>query len=248
MDVPAGGGRGFPATRHTMVAGLRSADPEVKRAGQDTLVSAYWKPVYKYLRMKWSATAVDAQDLTQEFFMRALEKGFFESYEPAKGRFRTFLRTCLDGFMSNQRKGERRLKRGGGVLPVALDFDDAERELDRHAVVDDTNAEAYFHREWIRSVLGQTVDSLREDYARQGKALQFRIFERYDLKESEAGSATTYAQVAGEFGVSASDVTNYLAAARRSFRRALIERFRTVCESEAAVEREIRDLLLGDVR
>ena len=110
-----------------MVAGMQSTDPEVKRAGHDTLVSAYWKAVYRYLRMKWRATAVDAPDLTQEFFMRALEKGFFESYEPAKGRFRTFLRTCLDGFMSNQRKAERRLKRGGGVLPVALDFDDAER-------------------------------------------------------------------------------------------------------------------------
>jgi len=231
-----------------MVAGMQSTNPEVKRAGHDTLVSTYWQPVYVYLRMKWRATPVDAQDLTQEFFMRALEKSFFESYEPAKGRFRTFLRTCLDGFMSNQRKAERRLKRGGGVLPVALDFDDAEREIARHAVVDDANAEAYFHREWIRSVLGQTVDSLRQDYARQGKTLQFRIFERYDLKESEANSATTYAEVAREFGVSASDVTNYLAAARRSFRRALIERLTAVCENPDDVEQEIRDLLLGDVR
>ncbi len=131
----------FPATRHTMVAGMQSTNPEVKRAGHDTLVSTYWQPVYVYLRIKWRATPVDAQDLTQEFFMRALEKSFFESYEPAKGRFRTFLRTCLDGFMSNQRKAERRLKRGGGVLPVALDFDDAGREIARHAVVDDANAE-----------------------------------------------------------------------------------------------------------
>lgn len=227
---------------------MRSADPQVKRAAHDTLISAYWKPVYKYLRMKWRATEVDAQDLTQEFFARALEKDFFESYEPAKGRFRTFLRTCLDGFVSNQRKAERRLKRGGGALPVALDFDDAEREIDRHAVVDDASPEEYFHREWVRSLLGQTVDGLRQDYARQGKTLQFRIFERYDLKESEPDSTTTYAQVAHEFGVSPSDVTNYLAAARRSFRRALIERLKAVCASTDEVEQEIRDLLLGDVR
>ena len=86
----------FPATRHSMVAAIRSGQPEIRRSAFDTLVVAYWKPVFKYLRLKWHAPEEDAADLTQAFFLRAFEKAFFDGFDPQRARFRTYLRTCLD--------------------------------------------------------------------------------------------------------------------------------------------------------
>src|SRR5712672_3162574 len=119
----------FPATRHSIVAGMRSPRPEDRRSAFDALVTAYWKPVFKYVRLKWRAAPEAAEDLTQAFFLRAFEKEFFAGFDPSRARFRTYLRTCLDGFVANARKADARLKRGGAVTLIPIDFGEAEREL-----------------------------------------------------------------------------------------------------------------------
>ena len=122
---------GFPVTRHSVVRSLASERPDIRRAAFDVLADAYWKPVFKYVRLKWRADADEAADLTQAFFLRAYEKAFFARFDPARARFRTYLRTCLDRFIANARQESRRLKRGGGVELVPFDFEAAERELQR---------------------------------------------------------------------------------------------------------------------
>src|SRR5256885_15774088 len=107
-----------------MVVAFRSEQPEVRGSAFDALVRAYWKPVFKYLRLKWHATPEDAADLTQAFFLRAFEKDFFASFDPSRARFRTYLRLCLDGFVSNARKADARLKRGGAVRLISIDVDE----------------------------------------------------------------------------------------------------------------------------
>src|SRR6185295_12281382 len=72
----------FPATRHSMVAAIRSEQGDVRRSAFDTLVTVYWKPVFKYVRLKWHASPDDAADLTQGFFLRAFEKEFFAGFDP----------------------------------------------------------------------------------------------------------------------------------------------------------------------
>ncbi len=121
----------FPVTRYSIVAAIRSERTDVRRSAFDTLVTAYWKPVFKYVRLKWHTSPDDAADLTQGFFLRAFEKDFFAGFDPSRARFRMYLRTCLDRFVSNARKADTRLKRGGAVALVPIDFDEAEREL-RH--------------------------------------------------------------------------------------------------------------------
>src|SRR3982074_1836972 len=103
----------FPVPRHSIVAAMRSVRPDERRSAFDTLVTAYWRPVFKYIRLKWRASPEDAADLTQGFFLRAFEKDFFAGFDPSKARFRTFLRTCLDGFVANARKADARLQAGG---------------------------------------------------------------------------------------------------------------------------------------
>ena len=95
----------FPATRYSAVREAASADPETRRRGYESLLAAwYWKPVYKYLRVRWNASSEDAEDLTQGFFARAFEKGLLERYDLSRARFRTYLRTCLDSYVANERK------------------------------------------------------------------------------------------------------------------------------------------------
>jgi DNA-directed RNA polymerase specialized sigma24 family protein len=238
----------LPATRHSIVEAVRSPDAGVRRLGFEGLVAVYWKPVYKYLRVKWSASSDDAKDMTQEFFARALEKGFFDVYDPAKGRFRTFLRVCVDRFAANERKAADRTKRGGGHMLVPLDFETAEGELRRHDVATGDDLEEYFHREWVRSLLALAVDDLRVRYLAEGKATQLRVFERYDLEGPAAGETITYGRLAEELGVAATDVTNYLSAARRTFRSLLLDRLRSICGAGAEFEAEARHLLRGGLR
>ena len=126
-DVRSKGG--FPATRHSAIERIRDADPDARREAFGDLVEGYWKPVYKHLRLTWRLDAEDARDLTQGFFADAFQKSWLERYEPGKARFRTFVRVCADRFVMNMRQSSSRLKRGGGVQMLPLDFDGAEREV-----------------------------------------------------------------------------------------------------------------------
>lgn len=233
-------GVNFPSTRRSAVFATGSADAGQRRQAFEVLVEAYWRPVYKYIRLKWGASGDEAQDLTQGFFTRAIEKSFFAGYEPAKGSFRTFLRACLEGFVANERKSAQRIKRGGGTEVLSLDFESAEGELRQHEPPAGLSMEDYFRQEWVRSLFGLAVESLREECAARGKQAHFGLFERYDLDEAEA----TYEELAREFGLSVSDVTNYLAFARREFRRIVLDKLRETTGDDQEFRSEAR-LLLG---
>jgi RNA polymerase sigma factor (sigma-70 family) len=210
----------FPATRVSAVEALRSSDAVERTRGYESLVASYWKPVYKYIRIKWRKSNEDSKDLTQAFFARAIEKDLLLSFDPAKAAFRTFLRVCLDGFLANENQAAGRLKRGGDAVTEPLDFDAAEGELGRQPVSAELSGEEYFHREWRRHLFGLAVEQLRRECQADGKKVRMQLFERYDLEE---GGSVTYEQLAAEFAISVSQVTNALAAARRDFRRILLE-------------------------
>ena len=230
-------GDAFPLTRHSVVLAAQSTDPHERDWAVDAIASAYWRPVYKYLRVRWRADREDASDFTQEFFVRLLEQDLLHAYDPAKGRLRTFLRTCVDRLFLNHSRDAQRLKRGGGATHIALDFDKAEQEL---AVASTESPEDLFEKEWVRVLFALAVDRLRAHCAAARKVTHFELFERYDLAEADAPS---YAELAREFGLATTDVTNYLAFARREFRRAVLDQLREMTGSEAEFQREARSLL-----
>jgi DNA-directed RNA polymerase specialized sigma24 family protein len=244
-SLPAGGA--FPATRRSVVLAVGSAEEEVRRQAFGALVTAYWKPVYKLLRLKWRLDPAAAEDATQEFFARALEKGWFARYEPRRARFRTFLRSCLDGFAANRHKAARRQKRGGGAAPLALDFAGAEGELAFAEPTAPLDPDELFHREWVRHLFGLAVERLRRRLEGGGHALRFRLFARYDLEDGPGGEADaqrpSYADLAAEHGVPVTRVTNELAAARRALRREVLDLLREVTGSEREFREEARALL-----
>lgn len=238
----------FPVTRQSVILAARSPDPQTRGQALDTLAASYWRPVYKYLRVRWKTSIEDAQDLTQGFFAEALEKGFFDRYDPARARFRTFLRACLDGFVSKQWQSAHRQKRGGGVRHLSLDFEDAEGELRQLEVADGLDMEVYFHREWVRHLMGLAVEALRRLCEAEDKRAHFALFERYDLEGPDAVERPSYAGLAAELGLPLTQVTNHLAWARRRFRALLLEALREATGSDEEFRAEARQLLGTDPR
>jgi RNA polymerase sigma factor (sigma-70 family) len=233
----------FPPTRLSVVARTRSDDEETRRVALGTLIDAYWKPVYKYLRIKWRLDPDEAADLTQDFFTNALETDVLSRYDAERARFRTYLRLCVDGFASNARKAEGRLKRGGGVSTVSLDFQSAEGELVRHEPAVAADVDDLFYQEWVRALFQRAVDDLRKASDTSGRATMFAVFERYDLVDQ--AERPTYGSIAHELGLTTATVTNHLAAMRRQFRRHVLDRLRDLTTTDEEFEVEAKRLLGG---
>ena len=246
-DTKIGGANGrFPATHWSAVLAARSDDPAERARALEAIAAAYWKPIYKYVRIRWSKSNEDAKDLTQDFFATLFEKEYLDAFDPAKGRLRTFLRTCADRFVANEAKAATRLKRGGGAVHLSLDFDAAETELQRASPVmqlaSPESMDDFLEKEFIRSLFGIAVDKLRSECESRGKQAHFRLFEMYDL-ESDGARKASYADLAREFQIAPTDVTNYLAFARREFRRIALDCLREMTASEDEFRREARALL-----
>jgi RNA polymerase sigma factor (sigma-70 family) len=220
----------FPDTHRTGVLGAGCKDASVRRVAHEHIAAAYWKPVYKYIRWKWRESNEGAKDLTQGFFARSLARDAFAAWDPNQAAFRTFLRLCVDRFVINERDFAGRQKRGASVT----------EPLGEDAAVAPFEADEYLHREWIRQVFSMAVASLRAEYDARGRETAFRAFEMYDLAEEERPS---YAEIAAALRVPATQVTNYLAAARRDLRRIVLDRLRTLTATEREFRSEARAVL-----
>jgi RNA polymerase sigma factor (sigma-70 family) len=238
---PPGGGI-FPATRWSAIEGTRSPDPAERQRALERIVSIYWRPIYKYVRARHQRSAADAEDLTQEFFASLLDRRTLDSYDPARARLRTFFRSCLDALVANAERDARRLKRGGGAPQLSLEFELAEGELARTGLPSPERVDEFFEKEWVRSLFAAAVEALRAECDKRGRLLSFSIFERYDLEEHPDGRPS-YADLAAEFGIATTDVTNYLAFARREFRRIVLALLRETTASDDEFRREARSLL-----
>jgi RNA polymerase sigma-70 factor (ECF subfamily) len=232
----------FPLTSQSAIVAARSHDREIRQRAFEIILESYWKPVYKYIRLKWQASNEDAKDLTQGFFAIAIEKNYFAGYDVSKASFQTYLRTCLDGFVANQRKSDQRLKRGGGAQHFSLDFPRADEELAAHGTVSDISPEDYFHREWVRSLFTSTIEALRRDYTESNRVAHFNLFEAYDLRDDDLPKIT-YADLARQFELSSTEVNNYLAATRRDFRKRVLTKLREITASEEEYQQEAKALL-----
>jgi RNA polymerase sigma factor (sigma-70 family) len=235
----------FPVTSCSVVRAAANPDPAIRRQAADALIVAYWKPVYKYIRIKWKQSNEDAKDLTQAFFVRALDKGFFGRFDPAKARFRTFVRLCVDRFVAKGQRAATSEKHGGQTKLVSLDFAGADEELRRFNPAADMDSDHFFHQEWIRGLFELAVADLRRQCAASNKDTHFALFQRYDLESRDVRrECPTYAQLGQEFGLSVTQVTNHLAFVRRQFRQLILDRLAATTATEEEFQHEVR-LLFG---
>jgi RNA polymerase sigma-70 factor (ECF subfamily) len=219
--VAAAGRRSSPRSRQALVA----------------LCEAYWYPLYALVRSQ-GYLAEDAQDLTQEFFARLLERNDFAAADRAKGRFRSYLAAALKHFLANVRDRARARKRGGGRPAISLDFNSAEGRFSREPAHSLT-AEKAFARRWAVTLLEQVLGRLREECVAAGKG---ESFERLKVFLSGGKSAASHAAVASELAMTEGAVKVAVHRLRRRYREILrSEIARTVADPEE-VEDEIREL------
>jgi len=233
--------RGVFSTTHWSVV-LAAGQRESVRSAEalEFLCRQYWPPVYAFIRRRGHQPD-DAQDLTQEFFARLIEKDFLASYDTARARLRTFLRTCVDALVANEERASSRLKRGGRAVLLPLDFELAEGELARSAQPSPADPEVFFEKEWVRSLFGLALEQLQSECQARGREKHFRLFETYDLEDS-GERRISYEDLAREYRIEATDVTNHLALARREFRRITLDLLREMTAGEEEFRREARSL------
>jgi len=226
-DTGIGGKTGqFPSTDLSLLAAIHGEFPN---QALERIVELYWKPVYRFVRVKFGKNNEDAKDLTQDFFSTALERDFFQKFVSGRAPFRTYLRMAVVHFAANRRAAETRQKRGGDVA-----FEPLQEELAAAH-----SAEEVFEREWRRQLFSLALDDLRAHCRASGKDLRLRIFEEYDLDRSKHSS---YAELAASLGITEVSVTNHLAWARRMLRAFVTRRLREVTSSEGELRHEVRRL------
>ena len=185
---PADAGR-FEPTRWSIVVAATGGESTKARRALERLCETYWYPLYAFVRREGRA-ADDAQDLTQEFFARLLEKNWLDAVDREKGRFRSFLLAAMRHFLANEWDRVNRLKRGGGQVMLSLDAESAET---RYALepTDQTTAERIFERRWALTLLEQVLARLRKEFAAAGRA---KVFE--ELKVALTGEKVAYGEIA----------------------------------------------------
>jgi len=221
----------FPMTRPSAVADLLSGDPARHARSLEIVVRAYWKPVYKYLRLKWNVDAEAASDLTQSFFETVIGRDSLAAYDPRRARFRSYLRACLDRHVIDQHRRAAAARRGGQA--IHLDFATAESELSSSSPQSDPAA--IFEAEWLRHLMQLALERLDAHFGDR-KPIHAKLFRDFHLGDP----APTYAEAAARHGISTSDVTNWLHAARREFRRIALELLRELTLDEEDFASEAR--------
>ena len=216
----------------------RQKDSPQSLAALETLCRTYWYPLYAYVRRQGQSPH-DAQDLTQEFFARLLQKDYLKAAAREKGRFRTFLLVALKRFLANEWDRLRAQKRGGGVQSVSLDTELAEQ---RYLVepVEGASADRVFERRWALTLLDRTMARLREEFARAGKESDFNHLKT--CLTADRGEIS-YATIAGALGMSESTARVAVHRLRRRFRELFREEIAHTVSQPEDIEEEVRYLM-----
>jgi RNA polymerase sigma-70 factor (ECF subfamily) len=242
MAAPASGSEPFATTHWSLVLNARGASVEARAALSD-LCQRYWPPLYVYVRRR-IGDLHEARDLTQEFFARVIEKDVLARADPIRGRFRSFLLTALQHFLTNEWHKARARKRGGGRRHLTLDFDAEDARPAREPSHDET-PERLFERQWALTLLDQVLARLRAEQEQAGKAERFN-----HLKELLMGEhpAATYALAAKTLHLNETAVRVSVHRLRKRFRELLRQEVAQTVADPADVDEEIRDLLKACAR
>ena len=201
------------------------------------LCETYWYPLYAYARRR-GYSVEDAQDLTQEFFARVLQRHWLADADQAKGRFRTFLLTAMERFLANEWDKARALKRGGGQPNVPLQLDTAETRYGIEPADMHTPEQAFEYR-WALTLLDEVVRQLGTEFQRRGQAELFNALKPCLVGD---GSAQPYAQLASTLGMEEGAIKVAVHRLRRRYRELLRAEIANTVAAPIEVETEMRHL------
>jgi RNA polymerase sigma-70 factor (ECF subfamily) len=227
----------FRTTHWSVVLAAQEEDSTGASRAMEVLCRAYWYPLYAFVRRRGYDTA-DAQDLTQEFFYRLLQKDFLRNVAREKGKFRTFLLASLKNFLVSEWHRGQAAKRGGGRGIVSLDEMQAEDRYANEPAAQGTPEELY-DQKWALTTMEQAMDELQEEFRASGK---FEHFNRFKPFLSARGDDAEYERAGTSLGLNA----GAFAVAVHRFRRRYAQVLRTVVSQTVSgpdqIEEELRFL------
>ncbi len=227
----------FHTTRWSIVLAAGRDENTGSSAGAlETLCQTYWYPIYAYVRRR-VPTVHEAQDSTQAFFERILEKKTLANADPDRGRFRAFLLTACKRFLANEWHKGQAAKRGAGQQVLSLDFDAAET---RYAIeaVDSLTPEIVYEQQWAVTMLNSVLEQLQQEFTDRAKSEQFD-----ELKQFLSGSkSVSYAEAAENLGMKEGAVKVAAHRMRTRYRELIRAEIAQTVESPDEIEDEIRRL------
>jgi RNA polymerase sigma factor (sigma-70 family) len=229
------------ATTHwslVLAAGDRHS-PQAEEA-LSALCAAYWYPLYAYVR-RHGHSPEQAEDLTQEFFARLLEKDFLRNVDPEKGKFRAYLMACFRHFLANERDRPLAQKRGGGKTHLSLNFPDAEARYNLEPAHELT-PEKLYERQWALTLLDQVLNRLRDESVREGHG---RLFDTLKIFLTGESPSLSYEQVGRTLGLSVGAVKVAVHRLRRRYRELLREEIGRVVGDPSEIDAEIQALFVA---
>jgi RNA polymerase sigma factor (sigma-70 family) len=225
----------FPTTRWTLVVAAGNPEQKEARSALASLCENYWYPLYAYLRRR-GYPADQAQDLTQEFFIRVLEGRYLDRADPEKGRFRSFMLTSLKFFAADEGDRERAQKRGGGMVEP-LEFSSGEERYQREPAHEET-PERIFERRWALTMLDRVVERLRQEFVEHGRPEHFERLKVFLLGQSD----TPYAALAREMNTLEGALKVAIHRLRKRYRDLFRQEIADTVADPAEVESELRFL------
>lgn len=218
-----------------MVVAAVGEDSTQARKALEHLCATYWYPLYAFVRREGHG-ADDAQDLTQEFFARLLEKKWLDAVDREKGKFRSFLLAAMRHFLINEWDRAHRLKRGGGEKVLSLDAQTAEA---RYAVepADGMTADRIFERRWALTLLEQVLARVRREFLAVGRE---KLFE--ELKVALTGEKVPYAEIAVRLNLSEGAVRVAVHRLRTRYRELLRAEIGETVATEGEIDAEVQHL------
>ena len=228
----------FQTTSWSLIVKATAGGESEARAALALLCETYWPPVYAFIRRKGHSPA-DAEDLTQAYFARFLEKRYLEDFRPEAGRFRTFLRASVGHFLANEWHRERTLKRGAGRPPMSLDAAQAEPRLERE-LVDALTPETLFERQWAATMLRRCLLRLGAEHDGPGSRERFEKLKPHLVGD---GGASSYGALARELGTTETAARVAVHRLRKRFCTLLREEVLRTVTDPGDVDAELRWLL-----
>jgi len=228
----------FVTTHWSLVLDVGRSDEAAARSALCLLCERYWYPLYVYVRRR-IPDANEAQDLTQDFFSRLIEKNVLASASPERGRFRSFLLTSMKNFLANARDQQRAHKRGGGRPLLSLDFEAGESRF-RLEPAHELSAERIFEKQWVLTLLELVLARLHEELIANGKARHFEVLQPALTAGSPGWNA---AAAAAELGLSEEAARQAAHRLRKRYRELLRAELARTVATPQDVDDEMRNLV-----
>jgi RNA polymerase sigma-70 factor (ECF subfamily) len=227
----------FVTTHWSIVLSARDQDSPKSSEALEALCRTYWFPLYAFVRRQ-GRSPHDAQDSTQEFFARLLEKGYLNSATQDRGRFRTFLLVALKRFLANEWDRQQAQKRGGATLVLPIDPELAESRF-MAGPAHELQPDLLFDRQWALTLLDRTMLRLQEEYVSSGRAKLFELL-RGCLTKDE--SALPYVEIATRLNLTEPAVKMAVQRLRARYREILRAEIADTVAGPEEIEEEIRHL------